>query len=108
MSRPLRLELAGGIYHIMSRGDRREDIYVDDSDRDQWLALFGQVCKRFNWRCYAYVLMSNYYHIVVETIEGNLSKVMRQLNGVYTQYFNHLHPRIVPVLCHETPATWRV
>ena len=94
MSRPLRLELAGGIYHITSRGNRREDIYVDDSDRDQWLALFGQVCKRFNWRCHAYCLMSNHYHFVVETIEGNLSKGMRQLNGVYTQYFNRTHRRV--------------
>ena len=93
MSRPLRLELAGGIYHVTSRGNRQEDIYVDDADRLQWLTLFGQVCKRYHWRCHAYCLMSNHYHIVVETIEGNLSKGMRQLNGVYTQYFNRTHQR---------------
>ncbi len=90
MSRPLRIELAGGIYHITSRGDRQEDIYADDLDHDQWLALFGQVCKRFNWRCHAYCLMSNHYHLVVETIEGNLSKGMRQLNGVYTNKDRHI------------------
>ncbi len=94
MSRPLRIELAGGVYHVTSRGDRREDIYLDDDDRLQWLEIFGQVCKRFNWKCHAYCLMTNHYHIVVETIEGNLSKGMRQLNGVYTQYFNRHHDRV--------------
>ncbi len=94
MSRPLRIELAGGLYHVTSRGDRREDIYGDDVDRVKWLALLGEVCARFNWRCHAYCLMSNHYHIVVETVEGNLSKGMRQLNGVYTQYFNRAHDRI--------------
>ena len=54
MSRSLRLELAGGLYHITSRGDRREDIYVDDADRSKWLELLGQVCHRYNWRCHAY------------------------------------------------------
>lgn len=94
MSRPLRLELAGGFYHITSRGDRREDIYLDDPDRSKWLELLGQVCQRYNWRCHAYCLMTNHYHIVVETVEGNLSQGMRQLNGVYTQYFNHTHRRV--------------
>ena len=93
MSRPLRLELAGGIYHVTSRGNRRENIYADDVDRLKWLALFGQVCQRYNWRCHAYCLMSNHYHVVVETIEGNLSQGMRQLYGVYTQYFNRTHQR---------------
>jgi len=94
MSRPLRLEFSGGLYHITSRGNRREDIYVDDTDRTKWLDLFGQVCKRYNWKCHAYCLMSNHYHIVVETIESNLSRGMRQLNGVYTQYFNQNHHRV--------------
>jgi REP element-mobilizing transposase RayT len=94
MSRPLRLELAGGLYHITSRGNRQEKIFVDDADREQWQALFGQVCKRYNWRCHAYCLMDNHYHVVVETNEGNLSKGMRQLNGVYTQYVNRTHMRV--------------
>lgn len=94
MSRPLRLEWAGGLYHVTSRGDRREDIYLHDTDRHNWLALFAQVCKRFNWKCHGYCLMSNHYHIVVETLNGNLSKGMRHLNGVYTQYFNRAHHRV--------------
>lgn len=91
MVRPLRIELAGGIYHVTSRGDRLEAIYRDDQDRADWLALLGDVCRRFNWRCHAYCEMSNHYHCVVETVEANLSKGMRQLNGVYTQRFNRRH-----------------
>lgn len=91
MARPLRIELAGGLYHVTSRGDRREDIYRDDDDREAWLAVFGEVCARFNWRCHAYCQMSNHYHLVVETPEMNLSRGMRQLNGVYTQRFNRRH-----------------
>ncbi len=91
MARPLRIELAGGLYHVTSRGDRREDIFRDDQDRLTWLAVLGEVCDRFHWRCHAYCLMGNHYHLVVETPEANLSKGMRQLNGVYTQRFNRRH-----------------
>ena len=93
MARPLRLELAGSIYHITSRGDRREAIYDNDEDRETWLEIFGNACKRFNWRCHSYCLMDNHYHIVIETAEANLSKGMRQLNGVYTQYYNRKYGR---------------
>lgn len=91
MARPLRIELAGGLYHVTARGDRREDIYLDHGDRRAWLALLGQVCERFNWRCHAYCQMTNHYHLVLETPEGNLSQGMRQLNGVYTQTVNRVH-----------------
>ena len=94
MARPLRIELAGGLYHVTSRGDRREDIFLDDADRLVWLELFGQVCQRFNWICHAWCLMDNHYHVIVETIEGNLAQGMRQLNGVYTQTFNRTHKRV--------------
>ena len=94
MARPLRIELAGGLYHVTSRGDGREDIFLDDADRQAWLDIFGQVCRRFNWRCHAWCLMGNHYHLVVETAEGNLARGMRQLNGVYTQAFNRAHQRV--------------
>jgi putative transposase len=94
MIRPLRIELAGGLYHVTSRGDRREDIYLGEADRRIWLAIFGAVCKHFHWVCHAWCQMSNHYHIVVETVEGNLSQGMRQLNGVYTQTFNRTHYRV--------------
>jgi REP element-mobilizing transposase RayT len=94
MSRPLRIELAGGLYHVTSRGDGREDIYLSDADRLAWLDVFGQVCKRFNWVCHAWCQMTNHYHILIETPEANLAQGMRQLNGVYTQRFNRAHARV--------------
>jgi REP element-mobilizing transposase RayT len=94
MARPLRLELAGGVYHVTSRGDGREAIYLSDADRDVWLEVFGQVCERFNWVCHAWCQMTNHYHILIETPEANLAQGMRQLNGVYTQRFNRAHDRV--------------
>jgi len=94
MARPLRLELAGGLYHVTSRGDRREDIYFGEADRLAWLEILGQVCNRFNWVCHAWCQMTNHYHVVVETVEGNLALGMRQLNGVYTQTINRTHRRV--------------
>lgn len=94
MARPLRLELSGGVYHVTSRGDGREDIYLSDADRETWLEVFGQVCERFNWVCHAWCQMTNHYHILIETPEANLAQGMRQLNGVYTQRFNRAHTRV--------------
>jgi REP element-mobilizing transposase RayT len=93
MARPLRLEFAHALYHVTSRGDRREDIYADDQDRQAWLDVLAHVCERFNWTVHAYCLMSNHYHLVVETPDANLSAGMRQLNGVYTQMANRRHGR---------------
>lgn len=94
MSRPLRLELAGGLYHVTSRGDGREAIYLDDGDRECWLAVLAAVCERYRWRCHAYCLMTNHYHLLLCTPEPNLARGMRQLNGVYTQRFNRAHRRV--------------
>lgn len=91
MTRPLRLEFSGALYHVTARGDRREPIYVDNEDRRQWLGVLDEVCQRFNWVIHAYCQMTNHYHFVVETPDANLSKGMRQLNGVYTQRFNLRH-----------------
>ena len=94
MSRPLRLEIAGGLYHVTSRGDRREDIFLDDTDRELWLTTLTQCCERFNWAIHAWCQMSNHYHLLIETPEANLSAGMRQLNGVYTQLVNRRHQRV--------------
>ncbi len=91
MARPLRLEYAGALYHVTARGDRREDIYRDEVDRQAWLEGLATVCQRFNWGVHAYCQMTNHYHLLVETAEGNLSRGMRQLNGHYTQRFNRRH-----------------
>lgn len=94
MARPLRIEYAGGLYHVTSRGDGQEDIYLDDGDRSAFLEVLAEVTARFNWAVHAYSLMTNHYHLLVETPDANLSQGMRQLNGVYTQRFNRRHRRV--------------
>ncbi len=94
MARPLRIEFAGALYHITSRGDRREAIYEDDEDRKAFLSVLAEVVARYNWICHAFCLMTNHYHLVIETVDGNLSQGMRQLNGVYTQASNRRHCRV--------------
>lgn len=93
MTRPIRIEFPGALYHVTARGDRREIIYEDDADRERFLEILGQVIADFNWVCDSYCLMSNHYHLVIETPDGNLSKGMRQLNGVFTQASNRRHQR---------------
>ncbi len=93
MARPLRIEFAGAHYHLTARGDRREDIFVDDVDRKAFLGLLGEVCRRFEWTIHSWCLMTNHYHLVARTAHPNLARGMRQLNGVYTQRFNRRHGR---------------
>ena len=94
MARPLRVEFPGAIYHITSRGNARLPIVEDDEDRKRLLSILQEVITRFNWLCHAYCLMLNHYHLLVETLEGNLSLGMRHLNGVYTQKYNRRHNRV--------------
>jgi hypothetical protein len=91
MARPLRIEIAGGLYHATSRGDRQEAVFRADPDRRDSLALLGAVGDRFNWRCHSYCEMTKHYHVVVATPDANLSKGVRQFNGVSTQQFNRHH-----------------
>ena len=94
MSRPLRIELAGGLYHVTSRGDGREVIFLSEADRGVFLGVLSEVVQAFNWAVHAYCLMDNHYDLLIETPDSNLSKGMRQLNGVYTQRFNRRHGRV--------------
>jgi putative transposase len=94
MSRPIRIEFPDALYHVTARGDRREDIFEDDADRQMFLSTLEQVITQFNWLCYAWCLMDNHYHLMIQTPDGNLSKGMRQLNGVYTQASNRRHKRV--------------
>jgi len=94
MSRPLRLEFAGAVYHVTSRGNARQDIYGSDVDRREFLKVLSEVIARFNWICHGYCLMTNHYHLLIETIDPSLSQGMRQLNGRYTQSFNRSHSRV--------------
>jgi REP element-mobilizing transposase RayT len=91
MTRQARLQVSDTIYHITSRGDRREEIYKDDVDRQNWLRVLNDVCQRFDWRVHAFCQMGNHYHLVAETLTNNLSAGMHRLNGVYTQRFNYRH-----------------
>jgi len=93
MSRPLRIEYAGAVYHITSRGNEKKSVFKSDQDRINFLNTLQHVNKRYNWICHAYCLMDNHYHLLIETPDGNLAIGMRQLNGVYTQLFNKLHGR---------------
>ena len=91
MTRPLRLEFPGAIYHLTNRGNARQDIFADDDDRERFLTILADSVRRFNWICHAYCLMGNHYHLLMETLDPNVSRGMRQLNGMYTQAFNRRH-----------------
>jgi putative transposase len=93
MTRPLRIQYAGAVYHITSRGNEKKAVSKNDEDRRTFLNTLQHVNKRYNWICHAYCLMTNHFHLLIETHDGNLSLGMRQLNGVYTQLFNKLHGR---------------
>jgi REP element-mobilizing transposase RayT len=94
MSRPLRLDHAGAVWHVTCRGNEKREIFRDDHDRRGLLSLFARAVTILQWRVHAYVLMGNHYHLLLETPEPNLSRGMRQINGVYTQRFNRRHDRV--------------
>lgn len=93
MTRPLRLEYEGAIYHVTARGNERSAIFRDDRDRTRFLEFLGSVVERERWVTHAYCLMGNHYHVVIETPLGNLSRGIQRLNGRFTQYFNRRHKR---------------
>ncbi len=93
MSRPLRLDHAGALWHVTSRGNERREVFRDDEDRREFLRLLGRSVELFGWRLHAWVLMGNHYHLLVGTPEATLSRGMRQLNGDYAQHFNRRHGR---------------
>ncbi len=93
MARPLRIEYPGAWYHVMNRGANRNRIFSQDEDYERFLKVLQEACSLFNVYISAYCLMCNHYHIVVNTPEGNLSRFMRHVNGVYTQRYNISHKR---------------
>ncbi|MEY4414817.1 MAG: hypothetical protein RIQ53_2110 [Pseudomonadota bacterium] len=105
MVRPLRIEYPGAVHHVTSRGDRREPIYRDDQDRCTHLDVIARALMRFDARALAWCLMGNHYHLVLRTGEIPLSRVMRQINGVYTQAFNRRHGLVGHVLQGRYHAT---
>ena len=94
MARPLRIEFAGALYHVTARGNAQQDIYSDNIDRTSFLQLVDRVRIRYHWCIHAYCLMSNHYHLLIETGSPTLSRGMKLLNGTYTQSFNRRHQRV--------------
>ena len=88
MARPLRISYPGAFYHITARGNEKKDIYKNDRDRIKFLEYLASATERYGARIHAYCLMSNHYHLLLETPDGNLSEIMRHINGAYTTYFN--------------------
>jgi REP element-mobilizing transposase RayT len=88
------LEFPGAVYHLTSRGNARQKIFFSDADRELFLDTLAHVISRYGWICHAYCLMANHYHLLVETPKPNLSRGMRQLNGIFTQSFNGRHKRV--------------
>ncbi len=94
MARPLRLEHEGAVWHVTSRGNERKNIFRTDADRLLFLALLAEAVKRFRWVVHVYTLMTNHFHLVIETPEKTLSRGMQWLNGRYAQRFNKRHHRV--------------
>lgn len=93
MTRPIRIEYPGAVYHVTSRGNEKKAVFKDNADREAFLSTLLRVNKRYHWICHAYCLMDNHCHLLIETPDGNLSLGMRQLNGMYSQAFNKRHTR---------------
>jgi REP element-mobilizing transposase RayT len=91
MPRKLRVQYPGAIYHLMNRGDRREPIFKDDSDRNRILDTLEEACAKTDWQVHAYCLMTNHFHLVVETPQPNLVAGMKWFLGTYTSRFNRRH-----------------
>ena len=88
MARPLRIAYPGAFYHVTSRGNEQKDVFKNQKDREKFLEYLESATERYGAVVHAYCLMSNHYHLLLETPAGNLSQIMRHINGAYTTYFN--------------------
>jgi len=91
MARQLRIEYEGAFYHVISRGERHENIFFNDYDRLKFLEKLGELIDKFNLKIHCYALMNNHFHLLLETLEGNLSKAMHYLNTSYSNWFKSKH-----------------
>ena len=97
MTRPLRIEYPGAWYHVMNRGSTRQAVFKTDAQRHYFLSLLADTHNRFQAEWHVYCLMDNHYHLLVRTVDGNLQRIMRHVNGLYTQYFNRSERRDGPL-----------
>jgi len=91
MPTPPRIAYAGAYYHLVSRGNNKLEIFLDDTDRLEYLGTLSRLAKKFRLKIYAYVLMSNHVHLLLETLEANISVAMHEINLAYSRYFNSKH-----------------
>lgn len=94
MARPLRVQFPHAVYHVTSRGNERKAIVRDEADRSRFVRILADMVEQYHVLCHAWVLMENYYHLLIETPDANLSRAIRHLNGVYTQAVNRHHHRV--------------
>ncbi len=88
MARSARIQFEGAFYHVMNRGNERKNIFIDNQDRNKFYKILGAVEEKYGIMIYAFVLMNNHYHILLETPFSNLSRSIQKLNGDYVLYFN--------------------
>jgi putative transposase len=93
VSRPLRLQVPGGSYHVVARGNNKQPIFLDERDHHIFLDVVAETTSILRWLCLTYCLMPNHYHLVVTTPNADLSHGMRRINGLYAQIFNRRHDR---------------
>ena len=89
-----RLEVPYGYYHVVTRGNNKQQIYADDRDRERFLVLLTRIARRYGWLFYAYCLMGNHYHLVMQIADGGLSRGMCELNTGHAITFNLRHGRV--------------
>ena len=94
MARKLRVEYAGAVYHLMSRGNGKQDIFLDAKDRKMFIKALGETCEKTGWRVTAFCLMGNHFHLCLETPQPNLVAGMKWLLGTYSTRFNKRHKRV--------------
>jgi len=94
MGRPLRIEYAGAHYHVTAQGNEKKDVFKSQRDREQFLSYLESAVNRYGAVIHAYYLMSNHYHLLIETPSGNISQIMQHINGAYTNYFNVKRKRV--------------
>ncbi len=98
MPRPIRIEVPGALYHVMSRGDQRDDIFFDDVDRHDFIKTLAEACQKTDWQVHAFCLMSNHYHLVIETPNANLVAGTKWLQSSYAIRVNSRHALVGHVL----------
>jgi len=97
MARPLRIEYPDAIYHVISRGIRKDNIYYENKDKDKFLYKLKETKEKYNLKIFSYCLMENHYHLLIRTPKSNLTKAMHYLNASYTNWFKAKHEIVGPI-----------